>query len=120
VLCELHDAPEHPTGTQLRLLISQAHVDAVQPSVTLHGFDGGPIYWPWTLLAQRQVNGGRANEDGRVAFFVCDINWGRLVCLNPMETHKPTLHRLAISVINAQDQVIYRHQVTQRRRRSTS
>lgn len=42
VLCELHDAPEHPTGTQLRLLISRAHVDAVQPSVTLHGFDGGP------------------------------------------------------------------------------
>jgi hypothetical protein len=118
VLCELHHAPEHSTGTQLRLLVSQAHVDAIQPSVTVHGFNGGPIWRPWTHLAQCRIKRGRANKAGWVAFFVCDIAWDWLECRNLGQTHRPTRHRLAISVTDFQGQVIYRHQITQHKKRS--
>jgi hypothetical protein len=118
VLCELHHAPEHSTGTQLRLLVSEAHVDALQPSVTVHGFNGGPIWRPWTHLTQCRIKRGRANKAGWVAFFVCDVNWEWLECRNLDQTHRPTRHRLAVSVTNVQGQVIYRHQITQHKKRS--
>lgn len=117
VLCELHHAPEHSTGTQLRLLVSEAHVDALQPSVTVHGFNGGPIWRPWTHLTQCRIKRGRANKAGWVAFFVCDVNWEWLECRNLDQTHRPTRHRLAVSVTNVQGQVIYRHQITQHKKR---